>query len=348
MASSVRSLDISTFTLCTMGHSGFQYVFAGFELGLFRLLYQNPGLTSLKIAAELNLEERPCRCLLFGLTGLHFLDKIHDRYYLATLIRELAQNEKLELLTKFMRFQALIVYPGQVDFVASLRSNHNEGLRRIEGTGGDLYKKLAGNPLLRSIFFEFMSAWSLETVPFMLRAFDFSGHKKLMDVGGGDGTVAALVAQAYPHLHIRLMDIPGICSLTCERLASHEVGERIEVVESDVLQETFADGYDCILFAHFLMIWSPKEIHQLLHKAYAALPRGGKVLIFSSMAEDEETGPLFAALDTSYFLTIPAQGGFVYPWKNYEEWLSEVGFQSIQRIDCSTWWTSHGLIVGIK
>ena len=37
----------------------------------------------------------------------------------------------------------------------------------------------------------------------------------------------------------------------------------------------------------------------------------------------------------------------VYPWKDYERILLDVGFQNVTRIKCDTW-TPHGIIIGHK
>jgi hypothetical protein len=54
-----------------------------------------------------------------------------------------------------------------------------------------------------------------------------------------------------------------------------------------------------------------------------------------------------AALDTVYFRSVAAGQGMVYPWKDYESILLDVGFKSVTRIRCDTW-TPHGVIIGHK
>lgn len=342
------TLSKRDFTLCMMGHSAFQYIYAALELSLFDLLFHKPGLTRKDIAEMLQLDYLPIRCLLLGLTALGFLQKSEDRYFNTVFVDELHKNNKFDLLLKFSRFQAKIVYPGQIDFLDSLRSNRNAGLQRFAGSGKDLYTRIAEDPSLQSIFFEFMSAWSAESLPLLLAGVDLREVRQITDVGGGDATIAVGLAQAYPHLKVKLIDIPSVCSLAQNRISASGLADRVQALNRNVFEEDFPSDSDCFLFAHFLVIWSPEENIKLLRKAYSALPQGGRVIIFNSMASDDEDGPLFAALDCAYFIAVPSQGGLIYSQRDYEMWLEMAGFREIQSVPCKSWWTPHRIVVGIK
>jgi len=341
-------LNLREFTLCMMGHSAFQYVYAGLELRLFELLAGRPGLTRKDVARALRLEYLPSRCLLLGLTALGFLRRSGESYSNGPLVADLIKSDKLDLLNKFARFQARIVYPGQLDFLDSLTSNHNVGLRRFPGAGKDLYTRITEDPSLEAVFFDFMSAWSAESLPLLLDAVDFSGCRCLADVGGGDATIAVDLARAYPDLAVRLLDIPPVCALAEERIRGHGLADRVRTVSSSAFQDEFPSGCDCFLFAHFLVIWAPEQNVALLRKAHDALPPGGRVVIFNSIASDEEDGPLFGALDSAYFMAVPAPGGLIYSWIDYQGWLHTAGFDDVQRIPCHSWWTPHGVLIGVK
>lgn len=340
---SVRNL-----TLYMMGHSAFQYLYSGLELGLFELLLQNPDMRREDIASKLKLEELPSRCLLFGLTALGLVTKTKGVYSNSAFITDACNAGKLDLLKKVSRFQALIVYPGQLDFLESLYFNSNVGLRRFRGEGSHLYARLTEDPVLQKVFFEFMSAWSAEALPLLLESVDFGSSRRLVDVGGGDGTISVGLAEAYPNLEVQLLDSPHVCALAQERIARHGLTSRVHAVSKDVFTEEFPSDFDCFLFVHFMVIWSPEENIALLKKAFDALPSGGQVVIFSGMASDDESGPLFAALDSAYFMAVPAAGGLIYTRKEYRAWLEVAGFRQTLSMPCKSWWSPHGVVVGVK
>lgn len=342
------SLSVRDLTLCMMGHSAFQYLYAGLELGLFEILHKNPGLSRQDIAQALKLEALPSRCLLLGLTALNFIRHYDEIYNNSQFINEIIENNKLDLLIKVSRFQAKIVYLGQVDFLESLQTNQNSGLDRFAGTENELYSRIASDPSLHSVFFDYMSAWSEESLPLLLETVDFKDCQVIADVGGGDATIAVALAEAYPHLSVKSLDIQAALSLAQARIAANQLTERIQALNCNVFEDKFPPDCDCFLYAHFLVIWSPEENIRLLKKTYNSLPKRGKIIIFNSMASDNEDGPLFAALDCAYFMAIPSRGGLIYSGKDYENWLKIAGFNEIYRLACKSWWTPHGIIMAIK
>lgn len=335
-------------TLCSMGHSAFQHLYAGFDLGVFDLLYREPGLQREDIAIALKLEKTPARCLLLGLTALDFVIKSTDVYFNSDLINELIRLGKHDLMKKFLRFQAKIVYLGQADYLESLRSNTNVGIRRFSGQRGHLYDCFSDDESLAVTFFDYMSAWSAESLPLLFEAVDFNSFHLVVDVGGGDATVAVEIIKKFSETGVRILDIPSICDLAEERIAASGLSQKITANRCDVFVDSFPVNGDCFLFVHFLVIWSPEENIFLLKKAFDALPSGGKVVIFSSMTFDDETGPLFAALDSAYFMAIPARGGFIYSFDDYIGWLELAGFREICCVSCKSWWSPHGVVCGTK
>jgi len=131
------------------------------------------------------------------------------------------------------------------------------------------------------------------------------------------------------------------------RVAQADLQKRITVVERDMFRAAFPTGADCFLFVHQLVIWPPDVIRELMIKAFAALRPGGAVVIFSSISDDSQDGPLMAALDTAYFVSIPATRGMIYSWNDYETALRAAGFIDVERFPCRDW-SPHGAVVAIK
>lgn len=341
------SLTIGELGLLLFGHAAFQYLNAGCELGVFELLSGSPGLTKREIADRLNLQAQPTRCLMFGLTALKLVVKSGETYRNSSAIEKFFEDRKWKEFHDTVRFEALIVYLGQSDFVESLRQNTNVGLRHIPGKSKNLYERFGENSELQKVFYEYMSSWSRLSNPFLLEHVDFSDMRSLVDVGGGDATNAIAIAQAYPELKITLIDIPANCDVARRKIAAAGLSDRIDVAEGDMFLDDFPAGHDCFMFIHQLVIWPLDVNTSLLKRAYDALEPGGRVLIFNSMSSDAEDGPVMAALDSVYFVSIPAEGGMIYAWKEYEQCLRDAGFSKIERVEFD-FWTPHGAILATK
>jgi hypothetical protein len=344
LVDSHNELSLGELNFILFGHAAFQYLNAGCALGVFELLQSQPGLTRGEVSRALCLEELPTRILLFGLAALKLVRKDGRQYRNSSVITQKFEAGGWQAFRDTVMFEARIVYAGQAHFVESLRANANLGLQEIPGNGRDLYHRLGENPELSGIFYSYMGSWSRLANPCLLRGVDFRDVETVLDVGGGDATNAIDLVLAHPHLRVTLLEIAECCSRARDRVSDAGLEDRISVVAGDMLHEPIDGSFDCVMFIHQLVIWSPGVIRSLLGKAYEVIRPQGKVVIFNSMASDDEDGPLMSALDSVYFMTLPAPGGMIYPWREYESALLATGFDSIGRIRCEGW-TPHGIIV---
>ncbi|NET89774.1 MAG: methyltransferase [Kamptonema sp. SIO1D9] len=340
-------LEMNDLNLLLFGHAAFQYLYAGCELGVFQLLSKQPNLSKSEIGSLLKLEPYPSKCLLFGLTALKLIIKTGETYQNSSIIQKLFEDEIWQEFFDIVLFEARIVYVGQLDFVESLRQNKNVGLRQFPGKGADFYHRLAENPEIEKIFYQYMSSWSKLTNPLLLEKVDFSKFNKIVDVSGGDATNAIAIANKYPHLQISLLEIPDSCPIAQKKIDRHGLTNQIHVRGCDIFVDDFPQEQECFLFIHVLVIWTLAENTLLLRRAYEALKPGGSAIIFNSISSDREDGPVMSALDSAYFVSLPATGGMIYTWNDHEQCLREAGFTKIERIPCN-FWTPHGIIIATK
>ena len=338
-------LDFEGLALLAAGHSAFQLLWAGSQLGVFGLLSKKPGLARADIAKEIGLQPQPARILLTGLTALRLIIKDGESYKNSEIAQRILVRDSPESMVDVLGWQALIVYPGELDFVDSLRQGTNVGLRRFPGTENNLYEKLAHDPLLEKAFHDAMSALSKSANALLVKMVDLSKVRHLVDAGGGDGTNAITLARENAQLMVTIFDAPSVCARAQDNIVTAGLGERVKTYSGDFFKRDFPQDIDCILFAHMLTIWSPEKDTALLRRAYDALPKGGQVIIFNMMCNDDETGPLTAALGAPYFLSVATGEGNLYSWKEYESFLKEAGFVQTQRLALPR---DHGVLIGIK
>lgn len=340
-------LDMDGLAWILFGHAAFQYLNAACELGLFDVLAQRPGRTREEIAEELGLSQRANDILLLGVTSQGMLVKEDGRYRLAPVVADLMAGPDWQRFKDTVAFEQYIVYEGQLDFTESLRMNSNVGLRRVRGTGRDLYHRLSENPHMESVFYRYMRSWSELANRQLVEHLDLSGSRRLLDCGGGDAVNAIALAAANEHLEVTVLEIEATTPITEKKIAEAGLSDRIDVQPVDMHNEPLPTGYDTVMFAHQLVIWTLEENTRLLRKAYEALPEGGRLVIFNSMSNDEGDGPVVAALDSVYFASLPAEGGMIYSWAQHEQCLRDAGFRTVERT-AFPGWTPHGTIVATK
>ncbi|MES2217073.1 MAG: methyltransferase [Pseudomonadota bacterium] len=344
----VKSLsNLHSLTPILFGASAFQYLNAGCELGLFELLNTKGKLTKAEIAKKLNLQTRAIDILLLGTTSLKLTELKDEYYFNSNTLNYLFQENIWDIFKDVVAFEQHIAYLAQFDLTESLRKNKNIGLQRVPGQGRDLYHRLAENPYLQEVFYKYMDSWTRLTNQYLFNHVDFSTVRSLLDVGGGTGINAIALAKENPALKATILEIASSAPVAIENIRRAGLSNRVGVHAGDMFAMDFPKGHDLILFSHQLVIWTPEENIILLKKAYDALTTGGKVVIFNSISNDDDSGPLMAALDSVYFAALPAEGGMIYPWKQYVDWLSQVGFKNIKRSNCHAW-TPHGVIQAYK
>ena len=327
------------------GHIFFQTLHAGVKLGVFSLLRNNPGLTREEVAQKLGIQEQPARIMLLGLVSAGLLRKRGDRLFLTRVSSELLCEESPTNIIAYVYLQHEVMYPGMTHFVESVKEYRNAGLVEFPGSEPTLYQRIKHDPQVEQVFHDAMSALSVQTNALLADYLDLSRTQRLVDVGGGDGTNIITLARRHKHLQARVFDFPSVCEIAKQRIADNGLSDRLGAVQGNAFQDAFPKDADCFLFAHFCTIWSAEKNRQLYRKAYDALPKGGRVVVFNMMQSNDETGPLSAAVGSPYFLGIATGEGMLYTWNEYSQWLREAGFSNVT---CQVLPRDHGFVTGIK
>ncbi|ADO75315.1 methyltransferase [Stigmatella aurantiaca] len=123
--------------------------------------------------------------------------------------------------------------------------------------------------------------------------------QKLLEVGGGDGTLAARLLEEHAGLAVDVYNLPSTEGLVTHTREKHALGGRLGFVGGDFLREPLPRGYDAISFVRVLHDWPAETARALMKAAHAALPPGGRLLICEEFRTPER---LAAQFFWSYFL----------------------------------------------
>ncbi|RYX90580.1 MAG: hypothetical protein EOO28_29010 [Comamonadaceae bacterium] len=121
---------------------------------------------------------------------------------------------------------------------------------------------------------------------------DFSGYRRMLDVGGNSGEFALRLCRAMPLLQATVYDLPLVCDIGQAHVAREsrngaDAGEaaRIRFIRHERDRPALPTGCDLVTFKSMLHDWPDAGMADFLQRAHAALSPGGTVLIF-------ERGPL--------------------------------------------------------
>ncbi|WDZ83369.1 methyltransferase [Micromonospora cathayae] len=127
----------------------------------------------------------------------------------------------------------------------------------------------------------------------------WTGRQRFLDVGGGDGTLAARVLADAPQLRADVYNLPAVAPLVEQTRAGCVDPGRLGFVGGDFFAEPLPTGYDTIAFVRVLHDWPNEVSRMLVEKAYAALPPGGQLLICEEFRTPDRLAMQFF---WSYFL----------------------------------------------
>ncbi len=154
---------------------------------------------------------------------------------------------------------------------------------------------------------ELMAA-SLPTVAAdVFKAYPIGRHRRLMDVGGGEGAFLTAAAAHAPNLELRLFDLPAVADRARAQLARHNLEHRAEVLEGDFLSEALPVGADLITLIRILHDHDDAGVLALLCRVRAALPDDGALLVAEPMS-DAKGGDRVADAYFAFYLKAMGRG----------------------------------------
>lgn len=114
--------------------------------------------------------------------------------------------------------------------------------------------------------------------PELVERYGWSRVSKVVDVGGGDGTLLGLLLTAHPAMRGVLVDLPATTLAARRRLAAAGVLDRCEVVAGSFF-ERLPIGGEVYVLAQVLHDWPDAEASAILRRCVEAAGEGGRVLV---------------------------------------------------------------------
>ena len=261
--------------------SGFVYsqtLFACVQLKLFERLANGP-MTRARLAAAMDLPQDGADRLLSAAVGLGLVDRLDpDRFMLGPHGAALLGNPGLGQMIEHHTH----LYADLADSVGLLRRGKGSlagywpyataSAPQAEGAEGV------------AAYSGLMAATQPAVAADILHAYPLHRHRRVMDVGGGEGAFLSAAGVHAPKLELILFDLPAVTERAKARLAAGGLLGRTEIHGGDFLTEPLPKGADLITLVRILHDHDEAGVRAILSNIRAALPPNGTLLIAEPMA----------------------------------------------------------------
>ena len=287
-------------------------VVAADDAGIFAALNEEAA-TIEEIARKLDLDERAMGVLLRLLASLGLLVSrnevfdltLHARLYLVNSSRFYWGPMLHVGVSAWHRdtLMAKLRQKGSADAVGPL------GIPKVSGDGRSIDDWASGNISMeraREVAMR-MHSHSLPAAVGAARHYDFTGIRKILDVGGGSGCFMIAMAQAHPHLRCTIMELPAMCEAAKSYIDSGEVSQNVDTIAVDMFRQPWPGGYDAVFFSNIWHDWNFRTCRWLAERTYEALPSGGRIMLHEMLLDNTGNGQRTAAA-FSMLMLLATQG----------------------------------------
>jgi len=263
-------------------------VYAVAELGIPDLLADGPH-SSGELAAATETHEPSLYRVLRALAGLGVFDEQDPRTFTLTLIGERLRTGAPLGMRSWATFMEAI---GGVRPFAHILETVRTGKpgREIEFRA-DLFESLARDDDAAAIFDAAMAERTAAYAPSVADAHDFSDVRRIVDLGGGNGTLLVEILRRHSHLSGVLFETPTVAARADPVLDATDIGDRCEVHAGDFFLRV-PDKADCYVLANVLHDWDDTRSIQILRNCRRAMSRAGRVLIVERLIPDSGGDPV--------------------------------------------------------
>ncbi|MDP3493033.1 MAG: methyltransferase [Hyphomonadaceae bacterium] len=273
-----------------------QVLAACVRLDIFNLLKAGP-CSADDLAAKLDMPPEQLSRLLRAAAALDLVEPIGGQYALGPQGAALLGNAGLGEMIRHHDS----LYADMQDPVGLMRRGRGEHLAQYwpYATSGDPAKASEDAVAAYSAL---MAATQPAVAADVLDAYPMRRHRTVMDVGGGEGAFLSAVGARWPHLNLRLFDLPAVVQRA--RKVLQPLASRATFHEGSFLTDPLPSGADLITLIRILHDHDDDGVTQLLASARAALAPGGKLLIAEPMSAASGRGRVGDAYFGFYLLAM--------------------------------------------
>ncbi len=290
------------------------------QLGVADLL-KDQAKSADELAQALNVKARPLYRLLRALASRGiFIEDQNGRFHLTPLAEPLRSDAPDSVRNFAIYFGA----DWHRRVYGELGYSIETGLPAFEKVyGKPFFDYLAENPAPAADFNNAMTSHSAADSLAVVKAYDFAGINKLVDVGGGHGALLATILANNPQLHGVLFDAPTVVAGASDILAAHGVSQRCEAIGGNFFASVPAGG-DAYILRHIIHDWDDERALTILKNCHQAMTENGRLLVVEIVITEGNAPSLGKFLDLAMMVLV---NSFERTAAEYSALFAQAGFK---------------------
>jgi len=279
-----------------------------------------------EVCAETHCSERGAMAILDLLTSVDLLVKDADgTYALTPESATFLVSGKPSFQGGFFRHLSKDLLPNFLQLDDAVRTGNPSRAVNHNDEGAAFFKTFVEDlmpmnfPAARTVAHELLTHRQDETT-------------RILDVAAGSGVWGIAVAEVFPKATLTALDLPAVLEVTRSVVHRFGLSNRFNELPGDLLDVDFGRGYSVVILGHILHSEGEERGRRLLSKAYAALDRGGTIVIPEFLLDDDRTTPTHAAIFNVNML-INTSEGRSFTLGELSGWLQELGFRNVRPLE---------------
>ena len=271
-----------------LGYRITQAIRAAALLGVCDALAAGPRASS-TVAAEIDADPGLVHRLMQALAAIGLCTATDDRLFANTELGDLLRRDVPGSL------RSTVIGMGEDSWWAAWaqfpRAISGGGIPFELANGKEFWQEMAEAPVVADRFNAFMSGQTENFLPRLLNAFEFSGVRHVVDVGGGSGALLVGILQAHRDARGTLFDLPSGLTAAPAYLRAHGVADRCDVVEGSFF-DSVPSGGDVYILRLILHDWPDDRAGAILATCRHAMSTGASLLVIdAAMPEHASADP---------------------------------------------------------
>ncbi len=277
-------------------------IMAAAELGIFDRLAAGPR-TPTEVAADVDADEWRIARLLRDLTGTGTVVSAGNGRFVLGPEGDFLRSDVPGSVREMYRMVKGPISRGLLAGEAAVRT---ETTAFDEVMGAPLFEYLGRHPEDGSIFNTSMVGFGLAIGTPPIHAYDFTGVRQLVDVGGGHGQLAMEVLRAYPDIEAVVFDAPAVIEETVVEMERNGLAGRCQAIAGDFFKSVPAGG-DCYALRWIIHDWNDERAVTILRCCRDAIDPAGRLLLFEVVVPDVDGPHLSKTLDWTMMASVSGQ-----------------------------------------